>query len=114
VLGAAGLLQGKRSAAHWMSLEMLSLFGAIPVAERVVKDGNLFTGGGVTAGIDCALAVAAEAFGEEVARAIQLVIEYAPEPPYSPESLRKGPIAAAPKPRRALIREDTENNSARR
>lgn len=114
VLGAAGLLQGKRSAAHWMSLEMLSLFGAIPVAERVVKDGNLFTGGGVTAGIDCALAVAAEAFGEEVARAIQLAIEYAPEPPYSPEALRKVGIASAPKLRRALLRADTENASTRR
>ena len=63
VLGAAGLLKGKRAATHWMSREMLSAFGATPVAERVVIDGNVITGGGVTAGIDFALKVAAEAFG---------------------------------------------------
>ena len=63
VLGAAGLLQGKRAATHWMSREMLGAFGATPVAERVVIDGNVITGGGVTAGIDFALTVAAEAFG---------------------------------------------------
>ncbi len=114
VLGAAGLLQGKRSAAHWMSLQMLSLFGAIPVAERVVKDGNLITGGGVTAGIDCALAVASEAFGEEVARSIQLAIEYAPEPPYSPESIRRARVAGVVKSRRASMREDAGSDSTMR
>ena len=61
VLGAAGLLKGKRAATHWMSREMLSAFGATPVAERVVVDGHVITGGGVTAGIDFALTVAAEA-----------------------------------------------------
>jgi cyclohexyl-isocyanide hydratase len=82
VLGAAGLLRGKRAATHWMSMDMLPAFGAIPVQERVVVDGNTITGGGVTAGIDFALRVAAEVAGEEVARAIQLGIEYDPQPPF--------------------------------
>src|SRR5205823_14713584 len=82
VLGAAGLLKGKRAATHWMSREMLSAFGATPVAERVVVDGNVITGGGVTAGIDFALTMAAQAFGPELAKAIQLSIEYGPHPPF--------------------------------
>jgi len=88
VLGAAGLLKGKRAATHWMSREMLGAFGATPVAERVVVDGNVITGGGVTAGIDFALTVAAEAFDADLARSIQLGIEYDPHPPFdagSPE-----------------------------
>ncbi len=83
VLGAAGLLKGKRAATHWMSLEMLADFGAIPVAERVVVDGNVYTGGGVTAGIDFALKVAADAFGADLAKSIQLAIEYNPQPPFN-------------------------------
>jgi cyclohexyl-isocyanide hydratase len=83
VLGAAGLLKGRRAATHWMSREMLSAFGATPVAERVVVDGNVITGGGVTAGIDFALRVAAEAFGADLAKAIQLGIEYDPHPPFN-------------------------------
>jgi cyclohexyl-isocyanide hydratase len=83
VLGAAGLLRGRRAATHWMSREMLPAFGAEPVAERVVVDGNVFTGGGVTAGIDVALTVAAEIAGRAVAEAIQLAIEYDPVPPFS-------------------------------
>jgi len=82
ILGAAGLLQGKRSACHWGWREMLPLFGAEPVAERVVRDGNQFSGGGVTAGIDFALTLAAEIDGEPAAKAIQLMLEYAPEPPF--------------------------------
>jgi cyclohexyl-isocyanide hydratase len=83
VLGAAGLLKGKRATTHWMSHELLSAFGATPTAERVVVDGNVITGGGVTAGIDFALRVAAEAFSEDLAKAIQLGIEYDPHPPFN-------------------------------
>jgi len=83
VLGAAGLLKGRRAATHWMSRELLAAFGATPVAERVVVDGNVITGGGVTAGIDFALCVAAEAFGEDMAKTIQLGIEYDPHPPFN-------------------------------
>jgi len=80
VLGAAGLLRGKRAGTHWMSRDLLRAFGAEPVAARVVADGNLFTGGGVTAGIDVALAVAAEIAGRTAAETIQLAIEYDPAP----------------------------------
>lgn len=88
VLGAAGLLKGRRAACHWMSRDMLKAFGAIPDASRVVIDGNYISGGGVTAGIDFGLTLAAEIFGEDVAKAVQLGIEYAPHPPFdagSPE-----------------------------
>ena len=82
VLGAAGLLRGKRAASHWAWRELLALFGAIPDAARVVRDGNVITGGGVTAGIDFALSVVAELADPETAQAIQLQIEYAPAPPF--------------------------------
>ena len=89
VLGAAGLLRGKRAGTHWMSRDLLRVFGAEPVAERVVVDGNLFTGGGVTAGIDVALTVAAEIAGRAAAEAIQLAIEYDPAPPFDAGSPEK-------------------------
>ena len=89
VLGAAGLLKGYRSACHWAWREMLSDFGAVPVAERVVRDRNRISGGGVTAGIDFGLTVAAELAGEEVAKSIQLVLEYDPHPPFDSGSLEK-------------------------
>ena len=82
VLAAAGLLTGYRAASHWMSRDQLALFGAIPVAERVVRDRNRITGGGVTAGIDFGLTVAAELCGPDVARRIQLGLEYDPQPPF--------------------------------
>lgn len=82
VLGAAGLLRGKRAACHWAWREQLSLFGATPDPARVVRDGNVFTGGGVTAGIDFALTIAAEIAGQDMAKAIQLGVEYAPAPPF--------------------------------
>ena len=89
VLGAAGLLKGYRSACHWAWREMLADFGAIPVAERVVRDRNRISGGGVTAGIDFGLTVAAELAGEEVAKSIQLVLEYDPKPPFDSGSPEK-------------------------
>jgi cyclohexyl-isocyanide hydratase len=82
VLGAAGLLRGKRATTHWAFHSLLAELGAIPVHERVVRDGNLFTGGGITAGIDFALALAAELVGEKEAQAVQLQMEYAPAPPF--------------------------------
>jgi len=89
VLGAAGLLKGKRAATHWMSREMLRAFGAEPVAERVVIDGSIITGGGVTAGIDFALRVVGEIAGRDTAEAIQLGIEYDPQPPFDAGSPSK-------------------------
>jgi cyclohexyl-isocyanide hydratase len=82
VLGAAGLLKGKRATCHWAAMEHLKPLGAIPVGQRVVMDGNVMTGAGVASGIDFALAVAAILEGEEVARQIQLQIEYDPSPPF--------------------------------
>ena len=82
VLGAAGLLKGKRATTHWASHDLLARFGAIPVDDRVVRDGNVLTGGGVTAGIDFALTLIAELRGADVAKAVQLQIEYAPAPPF--------------------------------
>jgi cyclohexyl-isocyanide hydratase len=82
VLGAAGLLKGRRATCHWLALEHLGLLGAIPVAERVVEDGNIVTGAGVTSGIEFALKLAAILEGEQTAREIQLQIEYDPAPPF--------------------------------
>ena len=83
ILGVAGLLRGKRAACHWGSRDLLPLFGAIPDDARVVRDGNVFTGGGVTAGIDFALTLAEEIAGRETAELIQLYLEYAPAPPFN-------------------------------
>ena len=82
ILGAAGLLAGRRAACHWAWRDMLAPFGAIPDARRVVRDGNIITGGGVTAGIDFALTLVAELAGPAVAHSIQLSLEYAPAPPF--------------------------------
>jgi cyclohexyl-isocyanide hydratase len=92
VLGAAGLLKGRRATSHWAALEHLKPLGAIPVSERVVIDGNIVTCAGVATGIDFALTLAAILAGEEVAREIQLGIEYDPAPPFNSGS----PKTAAP------------------
>ena len=82
VLGAAGLLEGYKAATHWAAMPLLSEYGATPVNERYVIDRNRATGGGVTAGIDFGLALMAEITGEAFAKAIQLGVEYAPQPPF--------------------------------
>ena len=82
ILAAAGLLRGKRAACHWAWREMLDEAGAIADSGRVVRDGHVITGGGVTAGIDFGLSLAAELAGETVAQSIQLSIEYDPAPPF--------------------------------
>ncbi len=83
VLGAAGLLKGRRAACHWAWRDQLALFGAIPDPARVARDGRYITGGGVTAGIDFALTVVAELAGDDMAQSIQLAVEYAPDPPFN-------------------------------
>jgi len=91
ILGAAGLLRGKRAACHWAYRDLLPLFGAIPDAGRVVRDGHVITGGGVTAGIDFALTVLAELGGDALAQTLQLGLEYAPAPPFSAGSPETAP-----------------------
>lgn len=93
VLGAAGLLKGKRATTHWAFHHLLDALGAIPVRERVVKDGNLLSGGGVTAGIDFGLVLLAELIGDEAAQAVQLQMEYAPAPPFNSGSPDTAPKA---------------------
>lgn len=83
ILAAAGLLTGKRAGSHWAYRDLLERFGAIPDDARVVRDGNCITGGGVTAGIDIALNIVADLRGDDVAKMIQLAIEYAPAPPFN-------------------------------
>lgn len=115
ILGAAGLLTGKRAACHWQWRHLLGAFGAIPDDGRVVRDGNVLTGGGVTAGIDFALTLVAEIAGDAFAQGLQLGLEYAPAPPFNagrPETAppavleavlaRSGPLLAA---REAAIRQ---------
>ncbi|HWE20981.1 MAG TPA: DJ-1/PfpI family protein [Hyphomicrobiaceae bacterium] len=101
VLGAAGLLRGRRATTHWTAHHLLSALGAVPVAQRVVIDGNVITGGGVTAGIDFALQVVAEVAGEEAARAIQLGIEYDPQPPFDAGSPQRAGEALVARQRQA-------------
>jgi cyclohexyl-isocyanide hydratase len=91
VLGAAGLLRGYRATTHWLSRDILELFGAELVDERVVIDRNRITGGGVTAGIDFGLIVAAHLFGPTVAQSIQLMLEYCPIPPFNSGSVTTAP-----------------------
>lgn len=100
VLGAAGLLKGRRATCHWMALDQLALLGATPVAERVVIDGPIVTGGGVTAGIDFGLTLVANLRGIAEAERIELEIEYSPQPPFhtgSPESAGPERVAAVRK-----------------
>jgi len=105
VLGAAGLLKGRRATTHWAYHDELGRVGAIPVKARVVRDGSLFTGGGVTAGLDFAFTLAAELAGEDAAKAIQLSLEYDPAPPFD---------AGAPEKANAATRDATAGRYAGR
>jgi transcriptional regulator GlxA family with amidase domain len=91
ILGAAGLLQGKRATSHWLALDQLAKYGAESTAERVVFDGKVVTAAGVSAGIDMALHLVAAIAGDQVAQTIQLGIEYDPQPPFDAGSPSKAP-----------------------
>jgi putative intracellular protease/amidase len=93
ILGAAGLLEGTPATSHWLAMETLAGYGATPTAERVVEAGRIVTGAGVSAGIDLALTLAARIGGDDLARAIQLAIEYDPQPPFDAGSPAKAPAA---------------------
>jgi cyclohexyl-isocyanide hydratase len=93
VLGVAGLLKGRRATTHWAYTELLPLVGAVHEPARIVKDGNLITAGGVTAGVDFGLSVVAEIAGEAAAHRIQLGIEYDPAPPFDSGHPDRAPAA---------------------
>ena len=93
VLGVAGLLRGRRATTHWAYTDLLPLVGAVHAQARVVRDGNVFTGAGVTAGIDFALSLAAEVAGSEAAERIQLSLEYDPAPPFAAGNPRLAPAS---------------------
>ena len=105
ILAAAGLLAGRRATSHWLTLGELGQHGAVPVSERVVFDGKYVTAAGVSAGIDMGLALAGRIAGDQTAQAIQLGIEYDPQPPYDAGSPDRAPaeIVSAMRARRRFI-----------
>ncbi len=93
ILGASGLLKGRKATTHWSAMEFLPLFGAIPVEERVVVDGHIITAGGITAGMDFGLVIIAKLLGQETAEKTQLLMQYDPEPPFDCGTPEKAPNA---------------------
>ena len=100
LLGAAGLLRGVRATTHWLSIDQLADFGAVPVRDRFVVDGRIATAAGVSAGIDLALTLAARIAGPGVAQEIQLMLEYAPRPPFDAGSPERAPAEIVDRLRR--------------
>jgi cyclohexyl-isocyanide hydratase len=115
LLGAAGLLEGKRATTHWYAHDFLTEFGAIPVDARIVEDGKLITAGGVTSGIDFGLALVARVFGQAEAETVQLSLEYAPAPPFRAGTPAEAPpaVLAQAKERLAVSRRAREEIFAR-
>ena len=104
ILGSAGLLNGVRATSHWRAVDFLKSYGALPVRERIVFDGKIATSAGVSAGIDMALALAAKIAGQEIAEAIQLGMEYAPQPPFDAGRFEDAPQSRIDKARTGLNR----------
>jgi len=109
ILGAAGLLEGRRATSHWLALPRLAAYGATPVSHRVVIDGKYITGAGVSAGIDLALQLAGRIDGQTAAEAIQLMVEYDPQPPYGAGSPQTAPADLV-----ARLRADSRHSTAGR
>lgn len=104
ICGAAGLLMGRRATTHWASFHLLRYFGATPVNERVVIDGDWIFAAGVTSGIDGALRLAAELRGDEVAQGIQLFMEYAPQPPFNSGTPETAPATVLAQTRQSVAK----------
>jgi transcriptional regulator GlxA family with amidase domain len=112
LLAAAGLLEEKRATTHWASLERLREFGAVPTTQRVVEQGKYVTAAGVSAGLDMALTLAARIAGPDIAQAIQLSIEYDPQPPFDSGSVAKAPTPILEMVTAALAKRQAEVGGA--
>ncbi len=109
LLGAAGLLKGRRAGGHWQARDLLTQFGAIVSNDRMTRDGNIYTSGGITSGIDMALRVVGDLRGEEAAKRIQLAMEYDPEPPFKGGT----PYTSPPEVVQAVLAASTERRAKR-